>query len=87
MKNLKAPFLVIALLFLNVLLAAPKNLPPPGNVQSTSNAGEMTIEDEPCFGCPEQFPIDENIVFLLTSGLILGVVVIYKKNQTKKASI
>ncbi|KAF2080300.1 hypothetical protein [Flavobacterium sharifuzzamanii] len=79
MKNLKAPFLVIALLLLNVsLVTANEQLPEPGNASKTA--------EDPCFGCPEQFPINQNISFLLIGGLALGAVAIYK-NKIKKASI
>lgn len=84
MKNLKAPFLVIALLLLNFSLTAAEPMPKPGNA---SNAVEMDEEDpEPCLGCPPDFPIDQNISFLLVGGIALGAIAIYK-NQTKKASI
>lgn len=82
MKNLKAPFLVIALFLLNVsLVAAKEELPEPGN--ATTN---MDADDDPCLGCPPQFPIDQNISFLLVGGLALGGVAIYR-NYTKKASV
>jgi hypothetical protein len=94
MKNLKAPFLVIALLFLNVLIAFANNNPLPKPTQGVqtqdANPGDPDPEDpnaEPCTGpCPENFPIDQNIGFLLIGGLALGAIMIYK-NQIKKASI
>ncbi|MHC0446759.1 hypothetical protein ACWA1F_15215 [Flavobacterium sp. 3-218] len=82
MKNLKAPFLVIALLFLNVLLAGPKDMPVPGDANEM-NAQQARLA---CPNCPADFPIDQNIVFLVISGLALGATIIYK-NRTKKASI
>jgi len=83
MKNLKAPFLVIALLLLNVSVATAQDLPDPG-------AGEMegnpSCDEPPCGAQPPDFPINQNISFLLASGVALGAIAIYK-NQTKKASI
>jgi len=95
MKNLKAPFLVIALLLLNVsvLFANDNPLPVPTQKVQTQdvNPGDADPEDseEPdCGGapCPVDFPIDQNVNFLLIGGLALGAIAIYK-NQTKKASI
>ncbi|UWY28967.1 hypothetical protein N4T20_03355 [Flavobacterium sp. TR2] len=83
MKNLKAPFLVIALFLLNVsLVAAKEELPEPGNATNTMDASA----DDDCPACPPKFPIDQNISFLLVGGLALGGVAIYR-NYTKKASV
>jgi len=89
MKNLKAPFLAVALIILNVsFMAAGSSNPPPPDMAEKS-AGSMTTmseaDCEPPF-CDAAFPIDQNIVFLLIGGLALGATVIYK-NQIKKASI
>ncbi|KAF2332680.1 hypothetical protein [Flavobacterium nitrogenifigens] len=95
MKNLKAPFLVIALLLLlnvSVLFAKDNPLPVPTQKVQTQdvNPGDADPEDSECppgSPCgPEDFPIDQNISFLLAGALALGGVVLYK-NQTKKASI
>jgi len=84
MKNLKAPFLVIALLLLNFSVALANDNPLP---QPSTLADDGIEDNEPCTGpCPEDFPIDQNIIFLLVGGLALGAVAIYK-NQIKKASI
>ncbi|WP_125717927.1 hypothetical protein [Flavobacterium ustbae] len=87
MKNLKAPFLVIALLLLNVSFATTKhNLPEP-DAQVSSDGTDAGLDDDgPCEGCAPNFPIDENIVFLLGAGLVLGATIVYK-NKIKKASI
>jgi hypothetical protein len=86
MKNLKAPFLVIALL-LNVLLMSAGSEHPPLPMAKSANALKSTDEDcEDLNNCEAQFPIDENVVFLLVVGVTLGLTVIYK-NQIKKASI
>jgi hypothetical protein len=93
MKNLKAPFLVIAL-FLNVLLmtAGPAHPPAPetsGSTAKSAKAMSSTDCDNPAFpDCNDGagFPIDQHVVFLLLGGLALGATVIYK-NQIKKASI
>ncbi|URM37588.1 hypothetical protein [Flavobacterium anhuiense] len=86
MKNLKAPFLVIALLLLNGLtMSAESSSNPPA---PTAKSANLTADDEDCqlVNCQADFPIDQNINFLLVGGLALGVIMIYK-NQTKKASI
>lgn len=88
MKNLKAPFLVIALLLLNVSVAFAADNPLP---KPTLAEGDLDPDPEDP-GCPsdapclENFPIDQNISFLLIGGLALGAIAIYK-NQTKKASL
>jgi len=83
MKNLKAPFLVIALL-LNVLLVSAETSTHPPSPMSANT----TTADEDCqlVNCEAEFPIDQNVNFLLVGGLALGVIMVYK-NQTKKASI
>ena len=85
MKNLKAPFLVIALLLLNFAFADSTDMPVPYTV---NDDGSTTEDDDGFPGDPSApgYPIDENTVFLLVSGLALGGAVIYKKH-TKKASI
>ncbi|RYJ39341.1 hypothetical protein NU08_1649 [Flavobacterium anhuiense] len=88
MKNLKAPFLVIAL-FLNVLLVTAENEsgPPAPNLSSkTMTAGDC--DDSDGIPCNEQgnIPIDQNIIILVIGGLALGLTAIYR-NQIKKASI
>ena len=89
MKNLKAPFLVIAL-FLNVLLvSAETSSHPPAPVTAESSAAKTMAADEcpPLYpDCDDAFPINQNIIFLVVGGLVLGLTVIYK-NQIKKASI
>jgi len=91
MKNLKAPFLVIAL-FLNILLvSAETSSHPPAPVTSASVAARSSSAedcDDIVYDCDNQggFPIDQNIIFLLIGGLALGFTVIYK-NNIKKASI
>ncbi|EJG01437.1 hypothetical protein [Flavobacterium sp. F52] len=88
MKNLKAPFLVIALLLLlNVSVVLANNNPLPAPTQRTQSVNADAEDD--CDGAPcnpSDFPIDQNITFLLVGGLALGAVVVYK-NQIKKASI
>jgi len=88
MKNLKAPFLVIALL-LNVLLMSAEISNPPPAPKSTAKIMNTMAEDD-CDpdlpSCNPEFPIDCNIISLVIGGLVLGVTVIYR-NQIKKASI
>lgn len=90
MKNLKAPFLVIAL-FLNVLLvSAETSSHPPVPGASTARSMTTTAEEEECPplrpDCEDAFPINQNIIFLVVGGLALGLTVVYK-NPIKKASI
>ncbi|WP_281634097.1 hypothetical protein [Flavobacterium luteolum] len=91
MKNLKAPFLVIALLLLNVSVALSQGgnsneTPVPGNSGLDEMEDDPGCDEPPCGGQPPDFPIDQNISFLLASGVALGAIAIHK-NQTKKASI
>lgn len=89
MKNLKAPFLAVTLILLNVsfMLAGSSNPPAPtAKVATTANTSGALDDECEDFGCNPTFPIDQNIVFLVIGGLALGAAVIYK-NQTKKASI
>jgi len=88
MKNLKAPFLAVALIILNVsFMAAGSSNPPPPDMAGKSAESMTTMSEDDCEPfCNPPFPIDQNIVFLLIGGLALGATVIYK-NQIKKASI
>lgn len=94
MKNLKAPFLVIALLLNVLLLTAGSEHPPKpmlGTAKINTTAG---VDDEgecedivvDCDNHAADIPIDQNIVFLVIGGLALGFTVIYR-NNIKKASI
>jgi len=88
MKNLKAPFLAVALILFNISIVSAGSTPPPPNARMASSAGtddEIIVDDDDNPGLPD-FPIDNNMMILLISGLALGAVVIYR-NQTKKASI
>lgn len=90
MKNLKAPFLVIAL-FLNVLLvSAETSSHPPAPVTAESSAAKTMAAAADCPpiqpDCDDAFPIDQNIIYLVVGGLVLGLTVVYK-NPIKKASI
>lgn len=93
MKNLKAPFLVIALLLNILLMSAGPAHPPvpesPGSTAKSANAMAVADCDDPSLpGCNPNanMPIDQHVVFLLLGGLALGATVIYK-SQIKKASI
>jgi len=93
MKNLKAPFLVIAL-FLNVLLMSAGSAHPPvpetsgSTAKSAKTMSASACEDPGSPSCNDgaDFPIDQHVIFLLIGGLALGATVIYR-NQIKKASI
>ncbi|WET00967.1 hypothetical protein [Flavobacterium sp. YJ01] len=84
MRKLKAPFLAVAIILFNASVAfATPNPPAPTAKGANTNSTACTFcQDD---GTP-YIPIDQNIVFLAISGLILGMTVIYK-NKTKKASI
>jgi len=86
MKNLKAPFLVIALLLNVLLVSAETATHPPAPMAKTASAMAEEVDCAPPNNCESNFPIDQNIVLLVISGLALGLTVIYK-NQIKKASI
>lgn len=81
MRKLKAPFLAVTIILFNVsvVLAAPE---PPEPTASTAKSAACEF----CEGGTVPVPIDQNIVFLAISGLVLGTAVIYK-NRIKKASI
>lgn len=85
MKKLKAPFLAVIVILFNVSLAlaetpAPPEPQPTGKSASTAGVNACGF----CNNTP--LPIDENLVFLVISGLLLGGTVIYK-NKIKKASV
>ncbi|AXB55626.1 hypothetical protein [Flavobacterium fluviale] len=84
MKNLKAPFLAVALILFNISIVSAGSTPPPPNARMATSTDNDDLEDDNP-GMPT-FPIDNNMMILLISGLALGAVVIYR-NQTKKASI
>lgn len=91
MKNLKAPFLVVALILFNISIVSAGSTPPPPNARMASSTSTGDLDDDgESSGDGEtggaDFPINQNIIILLISGLALGAVVIYR-NQTKKASI
>lgn len=72
MKKLQAPFLLIALVLLNVSVAFAQTDPPD--------------PDSPGVPVNPGLPINENIVFLMIAGVALGITVLYK-NKIKKASV
>lgn len=84
MKNLKAPFLAVALILFNISFVCA-GTPPPPTARMASTAGTTDLDDEDSPGSGgEGFPINQNILILLIGGLVLGATVIYK--NTKKAS-
>ena len=92
MKNLKAPFLVIALLLNVLLVTAGSEHPPKPMLNSAKGVNTTAGEDDDCEDLVQDcdngagIPIDQNIIFLAIGGLALGLTVIYK-NNIKKASI
>lgn len=74
---------IVFLLFFIVLVSSVKaevHPPSPVNANATAFDNDIPVPGE------VEMPIDENIVFLLIAGLILGTSIIYK-NKIKKASI
>lgn len=90
MKNLRAPILSVILILFSVSLSWAENTPPPPTLSArtaTQTDGEMDLDDDtPVPILPGDFPIDNNIIFLVIGGLALGATVIYK-NHIKKASV
>lgn len=80
MRKLKAPFLAVAIILFNVSVALANPEPPEPTAKNASTNCTFCQDD----GTP-YIPIDKNIIFLVISGLFLGMTVIYKNN--KKASI
>jgi hypothetical protein len=88
MKNLKAPFLVFALIFSMAIVSAYNNPPPPNMYARNASSEEIEEpEPQPEPGAPgnPKMPIDQNKIMLLIGGLALGTAVIYRKH-IKKAS-
>ena len=74
---------IVFLLFFIILVSSVKaevHPPSPVNANATAFDNDIPVPGE------VEMPIDENIVFLLIAGLVLGATVVYK-NKIKKASI
>lgn len=71
MKKLQAPFLIIVFVLLNVSVAFAQGGGPPSPGGPPVTPGT---------------PINENIIFLMIAGAVLGITVLYK-NKIKKASV
>ena len=74
---------IVFLLFFIILVSSVKaevHPPSPVNANATAFDNDIPVPGE------VEMPIDENIVFLLIAGLILGASIVYK-NKIKKASI
>lgn len=74
---------ILFLLFFIILVSSVKaevHPPSPVNANATAFDNDIPVPGE------VEMPIDENIVFLLIAGLILGTSIVYK-NKIKKASI
>ncbi|WP_281231621.1 hypothetical protein [Flavobacterium gelatinilyticum] len=83
MKIIRIFFLAVFLIVSNVVLADSHQLPPPD--QSNGTMGTAGVDED---GIPPiaDVPINEDLPYLILSGLILGTVIIYR-NKLKKASV
>lgn len=83
MKNLKAPFLAVALILFNTSFVCA-GTPPPPTARMASSSGTDDPGDDGIGGGALPMPINQNVMILLIGGLALGATVIYR--NTKKAS-
>lgn len=81
MKVIRIIFLVFFLVSANVFVAYSEEPSPP---DPTGKNASVTA-DGPIEGGID-FPINQNLVFLMMAGLVLGTLFIYR-NKTKKASV
>jgi hypothetical protein len=81
MKLIKTFSLAFVLTLINVttMLADGTNPPPP---QTARTASTNSVDP----GGTDGLPIDQNIIFLMIGGLVLGTTVLYK-DKIKKASM
>jgi len=91
MRKLKAPFLAVIVVLFNVSLAFATPNPPAPMAKSASTASTLDDPEDPDCVPPicdpgTKVPIDDHIILLAISGLLLGATVIYK-NKIKKASV
>ncbi|MEN2402101.1 hypothetical protein GKZ90_0020090 [Flavobacterium sp. MC2016-06] len=82
MKLIKTFSLAFVLTLINVTAVLADPTPPS---PTAKGAGVNALNDDPSDG-GEPVPIDQNIIFLMIGGLILGTTVLYK-NKIKKASV
>jgi hypothetical protein len=86
MKRVRIVFLLFFIVLVSISSVKAEVHPP--NPEIARNA----LEDNDCDGCPPPtpdpfgVPINENIVFLLIAGLVLGTTVVYR-HKMKKASM
>lgn len=84
MKKIKTIFLTFFLALVNVSTVLAGNPPPPQQSQKSANTLDANADDDP--PTHPNLPIDQDLVYLVIGGLILGASVIYK-NKIKKASM
>ena len=81
MKGIRIVFLLFFVVLVSISSVRAEVHPPsPVNANATAFDNDIPVPGE------VEMPIDENIVFLLIAGLILGTSIVYK-NKIKKASI
>ncbi|PTT04045.1 hypothetical protein DBR27_09835 [Flavobacterium sp. HMWF030] len=82
MKRLNTAFFMFCLALISFTSVSAQETPHPNAPTATTDDDEPVIMDPP----DETLPIDNHIVFLVASAVVLGGVVIYR-NKIKKASI
>ena len=83
MKRIRIVFLLFFIVLVSISSVKAEVHPPsPENAKTA----EVPGDEEPPLPPYPNVPIDENIIFLMIAGLILGTAVVYK-NKIKKASI
>jgi len=81
MKRIRIVFLLFFVVLVSISSVRAEVHPPsPVNATSASEGDDIPVPDFP------NAPIDQDIIFLVGAGLVLGATVVYK-NKIKKASI
>ncbi|TPG38757.1 hypothetical protein [Flavobacterium pectinovorum] len=80
MRIIRTIYLATVLLLVNFSYAGSKDMPAPPTAKgaAATTADGLPVEDGS--------PIDQNLVFLMMAGLVLGSVFVYR-NKIKKASM
>ncbi|UTN04932.1 hypothetical protein L0669_03300 [Flavobacterium bizetiae] len=88
MKGIRIVFLLFFIVLVSILSVKGGNPPHPGVSSAKSSTTAVDDDCDPCIPAPpeDELPINNNVVFLLVTALVLGTVVVYK-NKIKKASM